>query len=326
MSATEVFIPAPPVNGAVLTVGTRGSPLAMAQANQVVQRLKAAHGGFEARIESFTTTGDRVQDRPLSSLGGKGLFTKELDEALLTGRIDLAVHSMKDMPTVLPAGLMVAAVLEREDPRDAFLSPHAVSLAGLRDGAVVGTASLRRAAQIRAHYPHLRVEPLRGNVQTRLNKLAEGVVDATLLAMAGLNRLGLNDRQTVALAVEEMLPAVAQGAIAVTCRVTDRPVMLALAAINHGLTETCVACERAFLAVLDGSCQTPIAGLAEMAGDTLRFRGLIVKPDGSAHHAIERSSHLTALYTPAQATLLGREAGLALLARAGEDFLRALPP
>lgn len=321
MTTSSVFIPNAPVSKSSVIVGTRGSPLALAQAGEVARRLTAAHTGLTCQIEAFTTTGDRVQDRPLSAVGGKGLFTKELDEALLDGRIDLAVHSMKDMPTMLPEGIVVVAYLEREDPRDAFISLKAKSLADLPDGSVVGTASLRRSAQIRLAYPFLKIESLRGNVQTRLRKLEEGAVDATILALAGLHRLGLSERAASVLSVEDMLPAVAQGAIGITCRAHDRPVLTALAAINHPHTETRVACERAFLAVLDGSCRTPIAGLAELSGDTLSFRGLIVRPDGSAHHEISGSRTLTALYQPKQAAILGLEAGEALLAKAGRDFL-----
>ncbi|HIJ38893.1 MAG TPA: hydroxymethylbilane synthase, partial [Rhodospirillaceae bacterium] len=254
-----------------LRIGTRGSPLALAQAHEVQARLMAAHPDLAhpgaISIVVIKTTGDMVLDRTLAELGGKGLFTKEIDEAQLAGTIDLAVHSMKDVPTVLPDGLCLPCILEREDTRDAFLSLKAVGLSDLPPGAVVGTASLRRGAQILYRRPDLRVEPLRGNVQTRLRKLEEGVVDATLLAMAGLRRLGLADRVASALSTEDMLPAVAQGAIGITCRSEDHAALARLAPLDHAESHIRVLAERAFLGVLDGSCRTPIAGLAELEGE-----------------------------------------------------------
>ncbi|MTJ81993.1 MAG: hydroxymethylbilane synthase [Telmatospirillum sp.] len=301
-----------------LRIGTRGSPLALAQAHEVRARLAAAHpdlaipGAIE--IVVIKTTGDMVLDRTLASIGGKGLFTKEIDEAQLESRIDIAVHSMKDVPTVLPPGLDLPCVLEREDTRDAFLCLRAARLADLPAGAVVGTASLRRGAQILYRRPDLRVEPLRGNVQTRLRKLEEGVVDATLLAMAGLRRLGLADRATSALETAEMLPAVAQGAIGVTCRSGDEAAHRRLAPLNHAPSHLRVRAERAFLAVLDGSCRTPIGGLAEIGGNTMTFRGLVIRPDGSEAHALRLSG-------PAAAPeALGRAAGEDLLGRCGPGF------
>jgi hydroxymethylbilane synthase len=307
----------------LLRLGTRGSPLALAQAAEVRRRLAAAHPELAAEGAVATviikTTGDRIQDRALSEIGGKGLFTKEIEEALIAGEIDAAVHSMKDVPTWLPEGLTVEHLLPREDPRDAFFSPHGTRLADLPRGAVVGTASLRRQAQILARRPDLKVVTFRGNVATRLRKLAEGEVDATLLAVAGLKRLGEADRIVAALAPEEMLPAVGQGAIGLEIRADDsrtRELLDAIACRDTGLR---IAAERALLAQLDGSCKTPIAGLAELEdGGTLRLRGLIALPDGSALHSAE-------LRAPAaEAESLGRRLGEQLQAAAGPAFLAAI--
>ena len=301
-----------------LRIGTRGSPLALAQAHQVQARLAAAHpdlarpGAIEIVI--IKTTGDMVLDRTLAAIGGKGLFTKEIDEAQLEGRIDIAVHPMKDVPTVLPPGLVLPCVLEREDTRDAFMCLKAKRLADLPAGSVIGTASLRRGAQILYRRPDLKVEPLRGNVQTRMKKLEEGVVDATLLAMAGLSRLGLTDRIASLLEPEEMLPAVAQGAIGVTCRADDTAAHRRLAPLDHAESHVRVLAERAFLAVLDGSCRTPIAGLAELSGERLALRGLVIKPDGSLAHECHR------IGDRAHAESLGREVGEDLLGRCGPGF------
>ncbi|PKU23458.1 hydroxymethylbilane synthase [Telmatospirillum siberiense] len=301
-----------------LRIGTRGSPLALAQAHEVQARLVAAHpdlarpGAIE--IVVIKTTGDMVLDRTLAAIGGKGLFTKEIDEAQLEGRIDIAVHSMKDVPTVLPDGLTLPCILEREDTRDAFLSLKAKRLADLPAGAVVGTASLRRGAQILYRHPHLKVEPLRGNVQTRMKKLEDGVVDATLLAMAGLRRLGLADRISSALETEDMLPAVAQGAIGITCRSGDQAALTRLAPLDHAESHIRVVAERAFLAVLDGSCRTPIGGLAELSGDALTFRGLVIRPDGSEAHEIRLEGGRN------EAEAIGRAAGEDLLGRCGPGF------
>src|SRR3984893_15084712 len=268
---------------ALLRIGTRGSPLALAQARMVRSRLAAVQGVDEERITLtvIRTTGDMIQDRTLAQAGGKGLFTKEIEEALAARTIDLAVHSAKDMPTVLPDGLTIAAVLPREDARDVFISRVAKTLQELRAGAVVGTASLRRQAIVKRLRPDLQVVPIRGNVETRLRKLDDGVVDATLLALAGLKRLGLTDAVTSIFAVDEFLPAVGQGIVAIETRADDHATRTLLAAINHAETETALAAERAFLAVLDGSCRTPIAGHAVIAAGRLRFSGLIAKPDGS---------------------------------------------
>ena len=296
----------------LLRIGTRESPLALAQTREVRERLEALYpalampaGMAEMHIK---TKGDLVLDQPLAEIGGKGLFTKEIDEALRRGAIDLAVHSMKDVQTTLPEGLVLAAILEREDPRDAFVARRAPSLADLPGGAVVGTASLRRRAQVLHMRPDLKVVTLRGNVQARLRKLDEGALDAIVLAVAGLQRLGLAERITALMAVEEMLPAVAQGAIGVMCRTDDGRVQDYLRPLDHAPTALCVEAERAFLAVLDGNCRMPIAGLAELTGDstTVRFRGLLVGND-AVPLAIERRG------PAAQALSLAREAGEVLL-------------
>ncbi len=267
-----------------LRIGTRGSPLALVQARTVRAQLTATLGlnNNEEAIELviIRTSGDAIQDRPLADLGGKGLFTKEIEDALLDGRIDLAVHSAKDMPTVLPAGLMLAACIEREDPRDVFISRKAGSLADLRQGATLGTASLRRQAIAKRARGDLGVVPLRGNVETRLRKLDDGDVDATILALAGLKRLGLADRATRIMSTEEFLPAVGQGAIGIEARENDTCTREMLARIDHADTSTALACERAFLAELDGSCKTPIGGYAVISGDTIYFSGLLAHPDG----------------------------------------------
>ncbi len=306
---------------APLLIGTRGSPLALWQARLVRDRLSEAHGLGEGEVDLsvITTSGDRIQDKPLADFGGKGLFTKEIDEALLRGDIALAVHSMKDLPTVLPDGICIAAVLPRADVRDAFIGRTAPSLTELPPGAVVGTSSLRRGAQVKRLRPDLRVVDFRGNVETRLRKLDEGVADATLLAMAGLDRLGLASHATSILSVDEMLPAVAQGAIAVTARADDPDTLRLLSFLNDPMTATAIACERAFLARLDGSCRTPIAGLAEINDDILRFRGLILTPGGAEWHDIEVTGEAE------HAEVLGRDAGEEVLARAGPNFLASLP-
>ena len=266
-----------------LKIGTRGSLLALAQAHETRARLMAAFDLPEAAFEIVVikTTGDRIQDRPLNQIGGKGLFTREIEDALLDRYIDIAVHSMKDMPTRQPKGLTIGCYLPREDVRDAFVSPHALRLSDLPPGAVVGTSSLRRRAQLANRRPDLKLVEFRGNVQTRMEKLANGVAHATFLAMAGLNRLGLADVANAAIEPEVMLPAVAQGAIGIERRVGDKRAVKMLQAINHKPTAQRLAAERAFLKKLDGSCQTPIAGLALIEGNQLWLRGEILRPDGS---------------------------------------------
>jgi hydroxymethylbilane synthase len=300
----------------VVRIGTRGSPLALAQAGMVRARL-AAHGVPLDAIETkvIRTTGDMIRDRPLAEVGGKGLFTKEIEEALLAGDIDLAVHSAKDMPTLLPPGLAIMAVLPREDARDVFISRKAATLRALPTGAVVGTASLRRQALVKRLRPDLVVKSFRGNVETRLRKLDAGEVDATLLALAGLKRLGLADVATEVLGLEDFIPAVGQGIVALEARQDDAATCTLLAAINHPESETALVAERAFLAVLDGSCRTPIAGHATIRADVLHFSGLIAQPDGSAVFAVTRTG------TPGEAAALGTDAGRELRERAGADFL-----
>jgi hydroxymethylbilane synthase len=286
----------------------------------VRERLAAAHGLAPEAIalEVIRTTGDMIRDRPLAEVGGKGLFTKEIEEALLADTIDLAVHSAKDMPTVLPAGLAISAVLPREDARDVFISRKAKSLHDLSPGATIGTASLRRQALVKRLRPDLGVVSLRGNVETRLRKLEAGEVDATLLALAGLKRLGLAAAATAILPLDEFLPAVGQGIIALEARADDDVTLGRLAAIDHADSATALAAERAFLAVLDGSCRTPIAGHATVAAGRLRFRGLIARPDGSAHFAAERQG------AAVDAAELGADAGRELKVRAGADFFASV--
>lgn len=300
-----------------LRIGTRGSALALAQAYEVRDRLTAAHGlGPDAiEIRVIKTSGDRIQDRPLSEAGGKGLFTKEIEEALLDGGIDLAVHSMKDMPTVLPDGLAIPCLLPREDPRDGFLSPKAGRLIDLAQGAVVGSSSLRRQAQILRLRPDLKVVMFRGNVNTRLRKLAEGEVDATILALAGLKRLGLEGEITSEVEPDEMLPAVAQGAIGVEVRAGDERVAGLIAPLNDPETGWRVGAERAFLTELDGSCRTPLAGLATVAAPGhLVLRVMILTPDGVTCHETSREGSVE------DGLAMGRDAGRELRARGGAGF------
>jgi hydroxymethylbilane synthase len=300
----------------VLRIGTRGSPLALAQARAVRDRLTAVHGWASDAVETrpIRTSGDLIQDRPLADAGGKGLFTKEIEQALIDGAIDLAVHSAKDMSTVLPDGLMLAACLEREDVRDAFISKKAASLSTLPAGSVLGTSALRRQAQVRRLRPDLTVINFRGNVETRLRKLDEGVADATLLALAGLKRLGLAHAATAILETEDFLPAVGQGAIAIETRAADARVLDLVAAVDHADTSTALTAERAFLAVLDGSCRTPIAGHATVAAQALQFRGLILRPDGSEAHETACGG------ARADAAAIGAEAGRELKRLAPADF------
>ena len=299
-----------------LKIGTRGSPLALAQAHETQARLMAAHRlpGEAFEIVVISTSGDRIQDRPLSEAGGKGLFTKEIEEALLARRIDIAVHSSKDMPTVLPDGLELSAFLPREDARDAFIGKAAKRIADLPRGAKVGSSSLRRQALIRRMRPDLDVVMFRGNVQTRLRKLDEGVADGTILAYAGLKRLGLDNVVTDLMPLEIFPPAPGQGAICIESRIGDGDVEKMLAAIHDVPTGQALACERAFLAALDGSCRTPIAGHATISGESLSFAGLIISPDGTASHEVR-------LDGPARdAARIGAEAAKAVRARAGETF------
>ena len=295
-------------------IGTRGSPLALAQANMFADLIATASDGEVATtLHTFTTTGDKILDKPLQDAGGKGLFTKELDRAQELGEIDIAVHSLKDVTVTLPEHLFLAAFLAREDARDCLIGPYA-SIADLPHGAIVGSSSLRRQAQLKAARPDLKVVTFRGNVQTRLRKLEDGVAAATFLAMAGLNRLGMAHVARGPIEVDEMLPAVAQGAIGVERRISDSRVAGLLAAIHHGPTGIRLAAERTFLRRLDGSCETPIAGLAVLDGGTVHLRGEILRPDGS--EAITGDLRGTA----SDAALLGETLAQQLLDRAPKGF------
>ena len=297
-------------------IGTRGSPLALAQAHETRDRLMAAHGlpGEAFEIVVLSTQGDRVTDRPLSEIGGKGLFTAEIEAQLLSGELDFAVHSSKDMATRLPENLEIMAYLPREDIRDAFVSDRAPSLTELPLGAMVGTASLRRQALVRKLRPDLHVKIFRGQVDTRLRKLAEGDADATLLAYAGLKRLGKPEVATEVLDPTIFPPAPAQGAICVEARSDNDAIRGLLVPINDPDTFAAVRCERAFLEVLDGSCRTPIAGYALIEADRIRFSGMILTPDGQTHHAIALEGNRS------DAADIGRKAGQALRDRAGPGF------
>lgn len=270
-----------------IKLGTRKSPLAIAQAQQVRALLLAAWRDITVEIVHIVTSGDKFLGQPLADIGGKGLFTKEIEEGLLDSSLDIAVHSMKDMPTKLPDGLIIGAMLQREDPRDMLLGAGLKGLGDLLQGAVFGTSSLRRAAQVKIKRPDVQIVPFRGNVQSRLAKLERGEAQATMLAKAGLNRLGITDVEGVVLPVEEFLPAIAQGAIGIECRESDSKILELLAPLAHKNTQIAVDCERAFLRVLDGSCRTPISGYALIENDSIFLRGLIAKPDGSSFRADE---------------------------------------
>lgn len=300
----------------LIRIGTRASKLARAQAEMVQAALAANHPELTFETVAMTTAGDRELHKKLTDWGYKGLFTKELEDLLLAGDIDIAVHSMKDMPSVLPAGLTIAAMLPRADVRDAWISPHYASLAELPQGAVVGTSSTRRAAQLLYKRPDVTIVPLRGNVETRLRKLDEGVATATFLAAAGLNRLGLSQHIRSLLPVEEFLPAAAQGAVGIECMSTRADISERLAGINHQPTFTCVTAERAMLNVLDGSCRTPIGGLAELKGESLTLRGEVLSLDGRTRHFYELGGHAS------DAAGLGERVGAELRALAGDGMLR----
>jgi hydroxymethylbilane synthase len=292
--------------------------MALRQTALVRDRLLAAHSDLAAHgaieIVTIRTTGDWVQDRRLAEIGGKGLFTKEIEEALFAGRIDLAVHSLKDVETWLPDGLEIACVLARDDPRDVFLSAKATSLAALPKGASIGTASLRRQAQLLSRRPDLTVVPIRGNVNTRLRKLETGEVDAIVLALCGLERLGEAEHATEILSREVMLPAVGQGALAIECHSGGDRLRRLVEPLHDPVSAACVKAERAMLAALDGSCRTPIAGLAELDGDRLVLEGLLLKPDGSAEIRARGAGGI------GDAERLGTELGGELRRRAGPGF------
>jgi hydroxymethylbilane synthase len=301
----------------IFTLGARGSPLALAQADEARRRLAEAQGWDVEQIalKVIRTSGDAIQDRPLADAGGKGLFTKEIDAALIAGVIDAAVHSAKDLPSFLPDGAIIGAFLPREDVRDALISALADTIEGLPHGATFGAASLRRQAQALRLRPDLRPALLRGNVETRLNKAESGAVGATLLALAGLKRLGLAHRARAVLDVDKFLPAPGQGAIAITARGGDTRALAALNAISHGETWVTLTAERAFLAELEGSCRTPIAGLARLEAGRLRLMGEVLRPDGSERFDIAVEG------APADAERLGRDAGRELAARLPEGVL-----
>ena len=313
---SEVMTYSLPTPAQPFKIGTRGSPLALWQAHETRRCLMAA---FDLPEDAFEITvikvmGDQILDRALKDIGGKGLFTREIEDALLEGSIDIAVHSMKDMPTLQPEGLLLDCYLPREDVRDGFVSPSVMGIMDLPQGAVVGSSSLRRRAQLAHRRPDLQLVEFRGNVQTRMKKLQDGVAVATFLAMAGLNRLGLAHMARSAIAVDEMLPAVAQGAIGIERRVDDGRAEAMLAAIHHGPTGQRLAAERAFLLRLDGSCETPIAGLAVLEGDQLWLRGEILRPDGTRVITGQLRGAV------ADGADLGRELAAQLLGRAGPGF------
>ncbi len=266
-----------------IRLGTRKSPLALAQAGQVRDLLRGAWPGIEVEIVHIVTSGDKFLSGNLADIGGKGLFTKEIEEGLLAGSLDIAVHSMKDMPTVLPDGLIISAMLKREDPRDMLIGEGLKALSDLPKDAVFGTSSLRRAAQVKIVRPDVQIVPFRGNVGSRLEKIKRGEVQATMLAKAGLNRLGITDAPGAVLSIEEFLPAIAQGAVGIECRENDTKTRELLAPLAHRDTMLAVDCERAFLKILDGSCRTPISGYAVIEKDNIFLRGLIAEPDGSSH-------------------------------------------
>ena len=305
-----------PTPDSPLKIGTRGSPLALAQAYETRSRLMQAFGLPEEAFEIviIKVTGDAIQDRPLKEIGGKGLFTREIEEDLLSGKIDIAVHSMKDMPTVQPDGLILDTYLPREDVRDAFVSHLLTGIAELAEGAVVGTSSLRRKAQLLNRRPDLQVVEFRGNVQTRLKKLSEGVAECTFLATAGLNRLQMDEVPATPIHADDMLPAVAQGAIGIERRTDDTNTAALLSAIHDNDTGHRLAAERSFLFTLDGSCETPIAGLAELDGSTLRLRGEVLRPDGSETLSDERQGPID------DGAEMGRDLAQSLLSRAGPNF------
>lgn len=300
----------------ILKVGTRASPLALAQTEIVRKKLSQAFDFIDIEAVPIKTTGDKIQDRTLAKVGGKGLFTKEIEEALLKGDIHIAVHSMKDMPTQYPDGLSIPCVLERENPLDVLIYKDKLSLQDLPSGLVVGTSSLRRGAQILYARPDLEITSIRGNVQTRLRKLGEGHADATIMAKAGLIRLGLEDVISHTFSFDEMLPAVAQGAIGVECREDDIETLELLRSINHEETFLCLQAERAFLRHLDGSCQTPIGGYGEIQGDQISLRGFAGQPDGTQAH----KDHLKGpIENPEQ---LGLSLAEKFLDHMGQDFFK----
>jgi hydroxymethylbilane synthase len=304
--------------GPVLRIATRKSPLALWQAEHVATLLRAAHAGLDVELLPMSTQGDRIQDRSLAAIGGKGLFIKELEVALAERRADIAVHSMKDVPAEMPQGFVIAALLARADPRDALLCLRGSALSDLPAGAKLGTSSLRRRAQILAARPDLAIEPLRGNVDTRLARLENGALDAIVLACAGLVRLGLESRITTRLAPGTMLPAVGQGAIGIECRSDDTRTRALVGALDDAATHTALAAERAFARTLGGSCQSPIAALARIEGDRLTLEGLVAEPDGS------RLLRESISGVCARAETLGEELARRLLESGARELLERL--
>jgi hydroxymethylbilane synthase len=306
-----------------LRIATRRSRLALWQAEHVALRLRAAHPAIEVELVPIVTEGDRILDRTLAAIGGKGLFIKELEIAIQERRADLAVHSMKDVPADLPSGMIIAAVLERADPHDALVSSRFDSIASLPRGARIGTASMRRQCQLRHRRPDLDIRPLRGNLDTRLRKLDEGEFDAIVLAAAGLRRLGLAERIRATVDATDSLPAVGQGVVGIECRADDHATRERLAPLEHAATRLCLEAERAFAARLGGSCQSPIAAFAELTGAALTLRGLVGAPDGSTLFADRVAG------APADGPRLGRELAERLLAAGAGPLLaqlRAAPP
>ena len=303
-------------NQTIINIGTRSSQLALAQAKEVKQRLISAHGedSIKVVIVEISTKGDRIQDRALSEIGGKGLFTEEIEQQLLAGDIDIAVHSTKDMPTLLPQGLELSCFLPRESPADVFVSNKAPNIEGLPQGAVIGSASLRRQALIRRIRPDIKVITFRGNVQSRLRKLAEGQVDATLLAQAGLNRLNMQDIITNILPIESFPPAPGQGAICIESRIDNQKIKTLLAPLNDTDTVIALRAERRFLAVLDGSCRTPLAGYAHLENDQLHFHGMILSPDGQNVFETSRTG------SAEDGAEMGEDAAIQLRSQAGKAF------
>ncbi len=315
MSPASSTSPNPPAR---LVIASRESALAMWQACHIRDRLRALYPQTEVSILGMTTQGDQILDVSLSKIGGKGLFVKELETALEDGRADLAVHSLKDVPMVLPEGFVLAAIGEREDPLDAFVSNNYENLAALPAGSVVGTSSLRRESQLRARFPHLVIEPLRGNVQTRLRKLDEGQYAAIILAAAGLKRLGLSSRIRAVISSEDSLPAVGQGALGIECR-ADRPdIIAALQPLHHADNAACVLAERAMSRALNGSCQVPLGGFAEVQGEQLRMRGFVASPDGQRFMRAEATGEIN------NPEALGRRIADELLAQGAGEILAAL--
>ncbi len=296
-------------------VGTRGSKLALAQTNWVINQLKERYPSLKVETKIIKTKGDKITDVPLAKVGGKGLFVKEIEEALLRGEIDFAVHSLKDVPTELPAGLEIAIIPRRESPYDVLISRRGDGFWELPPGAKVGTSSLRRGAQIRAARPDLQIENLRGNLDTRLRKLKEGLYDAIIVAEAGLLRLGLKDTPRQRLPFDMMLPAIGQGALAIEVRAEDVELKESLQFLHHAETASCVAAERAFLAALGGGCQVPLAALARMEGEDLLLEGLIADPEGQKILRSKRKG------SPQMAQEMGRELAQELLARGGQEIL-----